>query len=95
MALTGAERQAAYRKSRPFAGENGERRINTWVSTEASLALFRLARNFDLSQRQILEQLLIEAQEKVLAGLEHPSPEWDTYFKLRRKKSVARRKPQA
>jgi hypothetical protein len=28
---TTAERQAAYRKSRPTAGENGERRISTWV----------------------------------------------------------------
>ena len=43
MAKTGAERQTAYRKGRPMAGENGERRINTWVSTGAALGLSRLA----------------------------------------------------
>jgi hypothetical protein len=38
MAISAAERQRAYRRSRQTAGENGERRINTWVSTGAALA---------------------------------------------------------
>ena len=33
MARTTAERQAAYRKNRATAGDNGERQINVWVST--------------------------------------------------------------
>ena len=44
MAKTAAERQAAYRKNRATAGDNGERRINVWVSTATALALQRLAR---------------------------------------------------
>ncbi len=46
MPKTAAERQAAYRARRPFAGtdNNGERRINTWVNTGTYLALKRLSR---------------------------------------------------
>ncbi|XXG31956.1 MAG: hypothetical protein WJ306_05165 [Ferrovum myxofaciens] len=35
MAKDSAQRQAQYRSKRPYAGVdgNGERRINTWVST--------------------------------------------------------------
>jgi hypothetical protein len=45
MATTSAERQRAYRARRPCAGENGERRLQNWVSTAAALALGRLARH--------------------------------------------------
>jgi hypothetical protein len=45
MAMSAAERQAAWRKARQAAGENGEPRINTWVSTGAALALARLTRH--------------------------------------------------
>jgi hypothetical protein len=40
MAKTAAERQAAYRARRPHAGNggNGERRLNVWIDTRASLA---------------------------------------------------------
>jgi hypothetical protein len=45
MAQTTAERQAAYRARRATAGDdgNGDRRLSTWVTTEADLALARLA----------------------------------------------------
>ncbi|QWY75870.1 MAG: hypothetical protein JVY19_05455 [Ferrovum myxofaciens] len=47
MAKDSAQRQAQYRSKRPYAGVdgNGERRINTWVSTGCALALARLARH--------------------------------------------------
>jgi len=60
---TTAERQAAYRKRRPEAGDNGERRINTWVSTETKLNLKRLAKRYGVTEREMLERL-IEAEEK-------------------------------
>ena len=44
MTTTSAERQQAYRAKRPFAGDNGERRLQSWVSTATALALGRLAR---------------------------------------------------
>jgi hypothetical protein len=43
MAKTAAERQKQYRASRPFAGDNGERRVSAYVSTRGALALHRLA----------------------------------------------------
>ena len=82
MSKTGAERQAAYRARRPFEGEgnNGERRLSTWVTTGASLALERLARRAGVSRRQVLERLLMAADDEVLASFELNSPEWKAYF---------------
>ena len=80
MAMTVAERQAAYRKTRPVAGDNGERRINTWVSTGAALALVRLARRDGVTQRQVLERMLIAADRRATAKLDPTSPEWDAYM---------------
>lgn len=65
MAKTSAERQADYRARRATAGDNGERRINTWVSTGAALALARLAQHHGLSQREMLERLLLEAEKDI------------------------------
>lgn len=73
-----AERQAAYR-ARRTEGE-GDRRINTWVSSAAALALARLARRYGVTQREMLERLIKAADDEVLQGLELDSPEWDAYF---------------
>lgn len=83
MAATAAQRQAAYRANRHNAGPtgNGERRLNTWLTTEASLALARLAKRDKLTQREILERLITAADNKVLATIKPDTPEWDTYFK--------------
>lgn len=80
MAKTAAQRQQAYRNNRPMAGDNGERRLNTWVSTAAALALTRLARRYGVTNRQMLERLIKDANEQVLVTLELDSPEWDEYF---------------
>jgi hypothetical protein len=82
MAKTAAQRQAEYRKNRPSAGDdrNGERRLNTWLSTRAFLALGRLARHQGMAQRAVLEQIIIAADDAILAGLELDSPEWEKYF---------------
>jgi hypothetical protein len=71
MAKSAAERQREYRQRRPFAGQdgNGERRINTWVSTGAALALQRLARHHGVTQREMLERLVLDADRQVCAGL--------------------------
>ena len=85
MAKTSAERQAAYRASRSMAGPdgNGERRINTWVSTAANLALARLARRYGVTQRDVLERLIIAEDDAVLAGIDEGTPEWDAYFGIK------------
>jgi hypothetical protein len=69
MAQTAAQRQAAYRKRRPTAGKNGERRLNTWISTGAALALKRLAAYHGTVQRQILEQMLLDAEGEIMEAL--------------------------
>ncbi len=81
---TNAQRQAQYRARRPQAGpdHNGERRLSVWVSTTAALALARLARRYGVTQRAMLEQLLIAAEHEVLRTLDADSPELDRYLGL-------------
>lgn len=75
---TNAEIQADYRNSRSLAGDTGEQRINTWVSTAAKLALKRLSLRSNISQREILEQLIIQADEETQKGLS--DSEFDVYL---------------
>ena len=82
MAKTVAERQAAYRKGRPEAGENGERRINAWVSTAAFLALGRLARSYGVTQREMIERLVLASDQQIVDGLDPDSAEWEAYFSV-------------
>jgi hypothetical protein len=79
---TAAERQAAYRHSRSTAGENGERRINTWVSTGAALALARLARHHGITHREMLERLIVASDKRIVAKIDYPSPEWTAYMRV-------------
>ncbi|WP_426161473.1 hypothetical protein [Pseudoduganella sp. R-34] len=85
MAATAAERQAAYRARRHNAGPagNGERRLNTWLTTEASLALARLAARYGVTQREILERFITAEDDRILATMKPDSPEWDAYFRRR------------
>ena len=82
MAKTNAQRQAQYRKKRATAGDdsNGERRISSFVSTSAALALGRLANRYGVTRREILEKLLTKADEEILTTLDPESREWDEYF---------------
>ncbi len=80
MNKTNSERQAQYRRRRSSAGENGERRLNTWVSTAASLALARLAAHQGLTRRAMLEQLILTADQAVTANLELDGEPWRRYF---------------
>lgn len=80
MSRTNSERQAAYRARRAEAGDNGERRLNTWLSTSAALALERLARHHGLTQRAMLERLLLEAQYDATAGMTDDDPKRDKFF---------------
>lgn len=82
MAKTNAERQREYRRRRATAGENGERRINTWVTTGAALALARLARRYGVTQRQMLERLIEQADLEIQKTLDPTGPEWDDYFRV-------------
>ena len=82
MAKTTAERQAAYRERQDSGGAdgNGQRRVSMWLSTGAALALARLARRYGVTQRELVENMLIAEDERLLATMAIDTPEWDTYF---------------
>lgn len=93
MAKTSAQRQQDYRRQRPFAGPegNGERRLNTWLSTAANLSLERLACRYGVTKRLVLEQLLKTADDEIIASLEPDTQGWEDYFNgvaLRRNKTT-------
>lgn len=89
MAQTAAQRQAAYRKRRSTAGDNGERRLNTWISTGADLALKRLATHHGMTQREILEHMLVNAEDEIQETLRSNEDKFNHYLdgKSRRHKS--------
>ena len=62
MAKTGAERQAAYR-ARQSVQDSGQRRISTWIDTDAAMALEKLARRYGVTMRGALEMLLLREHE--------------------------------
>lgn len=78
MSKSNAERQRQYRARRP---DDNERRLNTWITVTANLALERLAHYRGCSKREVLEQLVVAADESVIQTLELDTPEWDAYFK--------------
>lgn len=82
MAKTTAERQAAYRARQGSAGAdgNGQRRVSMWISTAAALALARLACRYGVTQRELVENMLLAEDERILATMAIDTPEWDRYF---------------
>ncbi len=68
MAMSNAEKQANYRKRRITDGA-GER-LQAVISLHAKRALERLARHNGLSQGAMLEQLILEEQQRVTATLD-------------------------
>ncbi|SAL07556.1 hypothetical protein AWB78_08631 [Caballeronia calidae] len=82
MAKTTAQRQAAYRARRAYAGPdgNGERRVTTWLDTSTWLALDRLARRYAVTQRAMIAQLIRAEDDRILATIDPDSPDWREYF---------------
>jgi hypothetical protein len=58
MAKSGAERQAAYR-ARQSVEDSRQRRISTWISTDAALALETLSNRYGVTMRGVIEMLLL------------------------------------
>ncbi|MEF8732664.1 MAG: hypothetical protein V5B40_12395 [Candidatus Accumulibacter meliphilus] len=84
MATTSAERQRAYRARQSCAGENGERRLQTWVSTAAALALGRLARHAGMTRPTFLEKLVLDADQVITRAMSDET--FDKYLALPRNK---------
>lgn len=75
---TAAERQRAYRTRRATAGDNGERRLQAWVTTKTDLALDRLARHHGVTRRAMLERLIVDADDSIQHGLDDEA--FENYF---------------
>jgi hypothetical protein len=90
-AMTGAERQAAYRERRK-AGRLGasdgtdETELKAWITTDAFLALARQARHHGVTKRAILERVIGDGQTKTLDKIRGTSAE-DAYWKVFRRRS--------
>jgi hypothetical protein len=86
MAKTTAERQAAYRERQDSGGVdgNGQRRVSMWLSTEAALALRRLSSLYGVTQRELVENMLLAEDERILATMKIDTTEWDSYFARQR-----------
>ncbi len=80
MPMTNNERQAAYRAKRPTAGDNGERRLATIVTSATHYALGRLAKQQGVTRRAILEMLIQVADNQILASLD--DDEVDEYLRV-------------
>lgn len=74
MAKSSAERQAAYRARR-----GQDHRLNLHIAAEAGAALARLCKLYRLTQRQLLERLILTAETDHLQTLTPDSPEWLEY----------------
>lgn len=69
MGQSNAERQANYR-ARHLKSEDGRgERLNVVIDVHAKACLARLARHHGISQREVLERLLGDAEQTVLEGL--------------------------
>jgi hypothetical protein len=55
-----------------------------WVTTEADLALARLANRYSVTKREMLERMVVRADAAILRRLDQDSEEWDTYFGVTR-----------
>lgn len=80
MAKTPAQRQAVYRSRRDDGA--GDRRLNTWISVRAYFALRRLAIREGTTQREMIERLVIQADDVILKALEPDTPGWNKYLNV-------------
>jgi hypothetical protein len=81
MPKTNAERQAAYRR-RHLKEMNGMlERLNMMLSLHAKRQLERLAAGYGVTQRELLERLLAEAERAALDTL--PANAQDDYYEKR------------
>ena len=80
MAKSNAERQKAYRQNRQTANNgDSDYRLNTWITSQASFALSRLAKHQNTTQRAILEALILAADEAITKDMDIASEQWKTY----------------
>lgn len=73
MAMTSAERQRKYRQSK-----SDKRQLNTWISNEAFWALNRVSFYLGVTQKQLLEDLLLKMDKEIKASI--PDDKLESYY---------------
>ena len=85
MAKTTAERQAEYR-ARRLDGTNRDgdrdRRLNAWINATTHYALRRLAHRYGVTQREMIERLVIAEENRIREGIDPNSSTWDAYYNV-------------
>lgn len=84
MAKSNAERQAAYRARRNERNNgDGEGLLNMLIKIQAKFALKRLANRYGVTEKAMIEKLLLDEDEKFVKTLAIDTEEWNNYFLLR------------
>lgn len=78
MGKSNAERQAAYRARHFKAVDGGLERLSLAVSASAKAQLERLAAHYAVTQREAIERLLSQAEQRLLESL--PAGEHSQYY---------------
>jgi hypothetical protein len=80
MATTNAQRQAAYRAKHLQGVEGQGERLNIVISAQAKRSLERLASCYGVTQRAMIERLLLEAEHAAIdAAVAIPNGQADFY----------------
>jgi hypothetical protein len=83
-AITGAERQAAYRKRRKagrWSGEGADQvEIKAWIDRGTRWSLARQARHYGVTNREMLERVIRDGQTKTLGKIRDTAAE-DAFWK--------------
>ncbi len=69
MAQTNSERQRAYRARHLAEAEGGSKQLNMIIDTPSKWKLERLATCYGITQREMLERLITQAENDTLNGL--------------------------
>jgi len=88
MTKTNAELQKAYRERHLKDFDSDNTRLDVVISGPASRALHRMAAQTGLSQRAMLESVLVQAEAAMLAGLDNAAQE--LYYSHKPKQTIAR-----
>jgi hypothetical protein len=60
--------------------DNGDRRLKLTVSRRADLAIDRLARLHQIGRRDVIERLVLAADERIHVRMDIDSDDWAHYF---------------
>lgn len=79
MAKSNAERQSDYRKRHLNGDGPGLARLNTVITEETKVILELLATTFSMSQRDLIENLVLDMQHALRRRIEYLPTGWRTF----------------